>query len=53
MATPKSSQNMYLTMFITRRSDAEAKSVAFVSYDRKLFSAQCKHIRTKQSDYWN
>lgn len=37
MATPKSSQN--ITVFITRRSDAAAISVAFASYDRKMFSA--------------
>lgn len=52
MATPESSQNMYLTVFTTR-SDAAALSVAFVGYDIKMFSAQCKHIRAKQSDEWN
>lgn len=53
MATQNSSQNVYLKVFIRRRSDEAALSVAFVSYDRKMFSAQCKHISAKQSEEWN
>lgn len=53
MATQKSSQNVYLIVFITGSLDASALSEAFVSYDRKMFSAQCKHMSAKESGEWN
>jgi len=49
MVTPKSSQNMCVIMFITRISDTAAISMAFVNYDRKVFSAQCKNITQANS----